>query len=68
MPKKQDNPFRYWIQPALDHHLLTPKQVKRLDKAFHGDQELPVDLFPLVQWVNLVGLPPELIPKFFRAH
>ena len=68
MPKKKHNPFLYWIQPALEQGLLTKKQLRKLTDALAKETGLTVDVFPLVQWVNLVNLPPDLTAEIYRAQ
>lgn len=53
--------FKHWIKPALDLKALSPKQARRMLKLVQGKVEAtPKDLH-LIEWVNLVNLPQEVL-------
>ena len=53
--------FKHWIKPALDLKAISPKQARRMLKLVQGKVEATPHDLHLIEWVNLVNLPQELL-------
>ena len=60
MPKE----YRQWLRAATKHKALTPKQLRRLRSMMMGKVNPTVQDYSLIEWVNLLNLP----PKYLKQH
>ena len=65
---KDSEAIRMILRGAVKQKALTRKQEKRLLGMLLGQLEPALSDLPLIEWVNMVNVPPELTAEIYRAQ